>query len=180
LDQLGAGVVDAGEREWMFSFDLVARRAKFIVAVPIVPPGTVWEVERLVKSELIKKTAFIVPDPRTRNRKNRNHHEDNSFQRLWLYSQYQFASREIRLPSVPLGSIFLNLAGSDNVEEWYSAKISRSSLVALCDFLTGTNKRLDFLRRYGYERAAAALDFRSISGEELLILRENLPTPDAN
>lgn len=56
-----AGAAEATELDWQKKFDVLADRAHLICVVPILRPGTHWEVKRLVERRYLYKTLFIFP-----------------------------------------------------------------------------------------------------------------------
>ncbi|MBI1761324.1 MAG: hypothetical protein HYR56_07810 [Acidobacteria bacterium] len=58
----GAARVMVSDDHWREMVEALARRAEFIVMVPLSRPGTMWELEWLKQSDLLKKVLFIMPE----------------------------------------------------------------------------------------------------------------------
>ncbi len=59
--QKGPGRVIATNDNWTSVFQLVAKEASIIFAVPFSQPATAWEVRELIASNQIQKVVFVVP-----------------------------------------------------------------------------------------------------------------------
>lgn len=58
----GAARVTVSDDAWRETVEALARRAEFIVMVPLSRPGTMWELEWLKQSNLLSKIVFIMPE----------------------------------------------------------------------------------------------------------------------
>ena len=58
----GAGRVRVADDRWRDAVAHLAARATFQVIVPSANPGTLWELERLVRDEHLAKTLFVMPE----------------------------------------------------------------------------------------------------------------------
>jgi hypothetical protein len=58
----GIARVATGDAEWRQTVEALARRALFIVMVPLSRPSTTWELHWLAESGLIEKVLFIMPE----------------------------------------------------------------------------------------------------------------------
>lgn len=61
-DQGGAGRAPASEENWQDLIEVLYSAASFSVILPSANPGTLWELELLVRSELLGKTLFVMPE----------------------------------------------------------------------------------------------------------------------
>lgn len=59
-EQLGATKIARSESDWQEAFEQLAPRAKAIVIVPGVRPGTEWEIDRIVQLGLIRRCLFLL------------------------------------------------------------------------------------------------------------------------
>jgi hypothetical protein len=60
--QEGAGRAAVADEEWREAIVRLAERAVFEVLVPSAHPGTLWELERLVREESLDRTLFLMPE----------------------------------------------------------------------------------------------------------------------
>ena len=58
----GAARVTVSDDDWQKTVEALARQAEFIAMVPLSRPGTMWELEWLKQSDLLKKVLFIMPE----------------------------------------------------------------------------------------------------------------------
>jgi len=60
--QEGAGRATVSEHDWQDVIARLAHHAAFLVIVPSAHRGTLWELARLVRLELLGKTLFLMPE----------------------------------------------------------------------------------------------------------------------
>jgi hypothetical protein len=94
MEHVGAGRILVGDTEWRDAVELLTQAASLIVLLPSSRPGTRWEVERILDSDLVHKTVMIDPpnEPERRGRRYRQEAE-------WGQVRAAFASRGYEMPS---------------------------------------------------------------------------------
>jgi hypothetical protein len=94
LEHIGAGRIRIDEASWRSAVELLTDGAKLIILLPSSRPGTLWEVERLLNSNLIERTVVIDPPnpPKRARAKYRQSAE-------WEQVRNAFASRNFKLPA---------------------------------------------------------------------------------
>jgi hypothetical protein len=66
LEHVGAGRIRVEEDTWRGAVEVLTGSADLIVLLPSSRAGTLWEVERILSSDLISRTVFVDPPNRVR------------------------------------------------------------------------------------------------------------------
>jgi len=59
LEHIGAGRIEVGDENWKAAISKLMERARLIIMVPVVNPGTMWELDQVIERGWVSKTLFI-------------------------------------------------------------------------------------------------------------------------
>ena len=68
-EQIGAGRVHCDDDQWQENLVLLAGSAQYIFVVPTDSPGTMWEIDFLVRMKLLQKCFFLMPPRKSKTDK---------------------------------------------------------------------------------------------------------------
>ena len=94
LEHLGAGRIPVSDDSWREAINLLMENARLIFLLPSSREGTLWEVNRILSSDVIKRTVII--DPPNTSRLNRGREYDHRVE--WSDIQDAFAKHGYVLP----------------------------------------------------------------------------------
>lgn len=93
LEHIGAGRVKVTDDTWQRAVELLSDHAALIVLLPSSRAGTLWEVERILNSDLVKRTVMIDP-PNGEGRWGRKYSQADE----WGQVRSAFAKRGFEIP----------------------------------------------------------------------------------
>jgi hypothetical protein len=68
-EQIGAGRVPCDDDQWQENLVLLAGSAQYIFVLPTDSPGTMWEIDFLVRMKLFQKCFFLMPPRKSKTDK---------------------------------------------------------------------------------------------------------------
>lgn len=63
LEHIGAGRIEVDDASWKYAILKLMSNARLIIMVPVINPGTLWELDQVIENSWVSKTLFInVPE----------------------------------------------------------------------------------------------------------------------
>lgn len=148
LEHVGAGRVRVSDETWQDAVELLSGQAALIVLLPSSRPGTLWEVEHILNSDLVQRTVMIDP-PNASGRWARKYDQADE----WGQVRAAFSARGYSIPEDSrAGQMLFFGAGQSPVAR---ARLDMDAEGNISSFFRKVLEMGGALRRAGAEERAA-------------------------